>query len=217
MLRTGPALDLLAGPAHHVYATFGKRGLDLFLVLMALPFLLPLMLLIACAVALDGRTPFFVQDRLGRDWRRFRLYKFRTMVYDAEDRLRAHLAADPEARAEWDLHQKLRHDPRVTRVGHFLRATSMDELPQLINVMRGQMSLVGPRPMMVDQRDQYPGEDYAAMLPGLTGLWQVSERSTSSFAARADYDREYRRVQGLRTDLLTIARTFAVVARCTGV
>lgn len=217
MLRETTAIDLLADLPRQVYAGFGKRVLDSALILMALPFLVPLMVLIAILVATDGKNPIYTQKRLGRGWKQFRLIKFRTMQPEADKLLATYLDQNPEARAEWDLNQKLRHDPRITKVGRFLRRTSLDELPQLLNVLIGQMSLVGPRPMMVEQRDSYPGSDYAAMKPGLTGLWQVSERNGTTFAARAKYDREYLDTMGLRTDVLTIARTFRVVARCTGI
>lgn len=216
MLREVAAAGLLADLPQRIYTGFGKRVMDLGLIAMSLPFLLPLMLIIAFAIALDGKSPFYSQDRYGKDWKRFRLFKFRTMVYDADKRLAEYLADNQAAREEWEVNQKLRNDPRITRVGRVLRRTSLDELPQLINVAFGQMSLVGPRPMMIEQREYYPGEDYAAMHPGLTGLWQVSERNSTTFAARAEYDREYRETVGLRTDVLTIARTFRVVARCTG-
>ena len=199
-----------------IYSNGGKRALDTALILIALPFLVPVMLIVALAIMLDGGSPFYTQQRLGRDWKPFRLFKFRTMKTNADILLAEHLANDPEARAEWESDQKLRNDPRITRVGSFLRRSSLDELPQLINVLLGHMSLVGPRPMMPQQRALYPGVYYAAHRPGLTGLWQVSVRNGTTFAGRAVFDERYSREISLGLDLATILRTFQVVARCTG-
>jgi lipopolysaccharide/colanic/teichoic acid biosynthesis glycosyltransferase len=144
------------------------------------------------------------------------MLKIRTMVPDAETRLAAHLESDPEARQEWDSLQKLRRDPRVTRFGQFLRKSSLDELPQLWNVLKGDMSLVGPRPMMQNQRTLYPGQAYFAMRPGITGLWQISDRNRTTFADRALYDTLYRQQLGFWTDLRIIFATLRVVLRGTG-
>ncbi len=193
-----------------------KRALDLLVVAMvSLPVLLILLPLMAM-VALDGHSPFFVQERLGRGGRVFRMIKLRTMVPDADRVLAATLAADPVARAEWDHHQKLRRDPRVTPMGALLRRTSLDELPQLINVALGDMSLVGPRPMLPSQRAIYPGTEYFEMRPGITGFWQVSVRNESSFADRAAFDRRYHEELSLLTDLRVIWLTLGVVAAATG-
>lgn len=210
---SSPQIELYPGG---LYRNGGKRVLDTALILIALPFLLPLMALIAVAIMVDGRSPIYTQDRLGEGWKTFRLFKFRTMRPDADALLKAHLDANPAARAEWDRDQKLRNDPRITTVGRFLRKSSLDELPQLVNVLLGQMSLVGPRPMMPEQRVLYPGQYYAAHRPGLTGLWQVSIRNGSAFTARALYDERYSREVSLRLDLATIVQTFRVVARGTG-
>ncbi len=193
-----------------------KRALDLLAVLMvSLPVLLVLLPLVLL-VALDGGKPFFVQERLGRGGRVFRMIKLRTMVPDADRVLAATLAADPAARAEWDHHQKLRRDPRVTRIGGLLRRTSLDELPQLLNVALGHMSLVGPRPMLPSQREIYPGTEYFEMRPGITGFWQISERHESSFADRAAFDRRYHEEQSLLTDLRVLWATVGVVGAATG-
>lgn len=208
-----------AQPAAHrpdAYRHGLKRLLDVLAVLMvALPVLMVLLPLVAL-VALDGHSPFFVQERLGRGGRVFRMIKLRTMVPDADRVLAATLAADPQARAEWDHHQKLRHDPRVTPVGGLLRRTSLDELPQFINVALGHMSLVGPRPMLPSQRGIYPGTEYFDMRPGITGFWQVSVRNESSFAERAAWDRQYHEELSLGTDLRVMWRTLGVVAAATG-
>lgn len=193
-----------------------KRGLDVGLVFLALPIVVPVILFVALLVALDGGNPFFRQLRIGRGGKIFTMFKLRTMQVDAEARLQQHLAQDPRARAEWDAFQKLDNDPRVTKIGLFLRRSSMDELPQLWNVLIGDMSLVGPRPMMPEQRDLYPGQAYYELRPGITGLWQVSERNAATFAQRAEFDTAYERSLSFATDVSVLAATFAVVLRCTG-
>ena len=190
--------------------------LDIVFVLMAAPVVLPIVLILALLVARDGAAPFYLQDRVGRAGRVFRIWKLRTMVKDADARLEAHLAADPAARMEWDATQKLKDDPRITRLGRILRKSSLDELPQLWNVLKGDMSLVGPRPMMVSQRPLYGGRSYYALRPGVTGLWQISDRNECDFSARAGFDDIYERSVSLGTDLTVLARTVSVVVRGTG-
>ena len=199
-----------------LYARGGKRLLDVLLVLLGLPFVLPVMILIALAIRLEGGPVFYSQPRLGQGGRSFRFWKFRSMCPDADARLARHLAADPKARREWQVTQKLRRDPRVTRVGRVLRCTSLDELPQLWNVLAGDMSLVGPRPMMPDQRPLYPGRDYERLRPGITGPWQVSARNDVSFAARARFDSRYAGEVGLRTAVVILWRTVGAVVRGSG-
>lgn len=193
-----------------------KRALDLMLILVAVPFVLPLILLMAIAVKLDGGSAFYTQMRVGRGGKVFRMWKLRSMVINAEAKLEQHLAANPDARAEWNLTQKLRKDPRITRVGRVLRKTSMDELPQLWNVLMGNMSLVGPRPMMVSQQTLYPGKTYYALRPGITGLWQTAGRNKTSFEARADFDTRYGQTLSFRNDIGILIRTVSVVFRGTG-
>ncbi len=164
-------------PRGGIYRNHFKRVLDLSIVLMASVPVAFTVFLMAFIISLDGHKPLYFQDRIGRGGRVFRMFKLRTMVVDADRVLDAHLAADPAARAEWDHHQKLRHDPRITRIGRVLRRTSMDELPQLWNVFIGDMSIVGPRPMMRSQRVLYPGTEYYDMRPGITGYWQISVRN----------------------------------------
>lgn len=199
-----------------LYRRFGKRLLDLCLVLIAAPAILAVMLPLVIAVASDGGAPFYTQMRVGRGGRLYRMWKLRSMVPDADQLLAKHLAADEAARAEWSHSQKLRHDPRITAVGRVIRKTSLDELPQLWNVFRGDMSLVGPRPMMDSQRSLYQGRAYYRLRPGVTGLWQVAARNQSSFAARASFDTLYDRRVSLRHDLGLLAATVAVVCRGTG-
>lgn len=199
-----------------LYRNGGKRLFETILVLMAAPICLPLVLVLALLIALDGHNPFFVQLRIGRNGRVFRIWKLRTMVKNAQSQLEDHLAQDPEAREQWQRTQKLKQDPRITRLGRILRKTSVDELPQLLNVVNGTMALIGPRPMMVDQRHLYVGQTYRRLRPGITGLWQISARNESEFVARVRYDDEYYRTLSLRTDLRILARTVLVVLRGTG-
>lgn len=199
-----------------VYRGVAKRALDIMLVLLAtLPALmiaLPFVLL----VALDGRSPFYRQRRVGRNGAVFNMWKLRSMVPNADQMLEGYLAANPAARSEWDLTQKLRNDPRITKVGHLIRKTSIDELPQLWNVLKGDMSIVGPRPMMVDQQKIYPGTAYYALRPGITGFWQTSVRNESSFADRAQFDTDYLRQMSFLTDFRVMLRTVRVVVNGTG-
>ena len=199
-----------------VYARFVKRPLDILLVLLAAPIVLPVVLLLTLLIWWRGEKPFYTQMRVGRSGRNFRLWKLRTMVEDADQRLADYLAANPEAKAEWDLTQKLKNDPRITSTGLFLRKTSLDELPQLWNVLRGDMSIVGPRPMMPEQAQLYPGADYYHLRPGVTGLWQISDRNDSTFAARATFDARYAADLSFAEDVRIIAGTVGVVLRCTG-
>ena len=198
------------------YRNAFKRGLDILLVVVSLPVTLPLIALFALMVSFRGGHPFYAQARVGRGGRHFRMWKLRTMEPDAENSLERHLASDPKLRAEWDAHQKLRHDPRITSLGHLLRKSSLDELPQIWNVLRGDMSLVGPRPMMPNQQSLYVGRAYYRLRPGLTGLWQVSARNDSVFAYRAACDSRYDRRLCFWLDLKIILFTFIVVFRGTG-
>jgi lipopolysaccharide/colanic/teichoic acid biosynthesis glycosyltransferase len=199
-----------------LYRNGAKRAFDIAFTLLLAPLLVPLVGLLALLVMSDGYTPFYGQKRVGRGGRIYRMWKLRSMVPDAEAALDAHLAADPEARAEWEHHQKLRRDPRVTSVGRVLRALSLDELPQFWNVLRGEMSLVGPRPMMPDQVALYPGRSYFTLRPGITGPWQVSDRNATSFAARARFDNDYAEGLSFRSDLRLLLSTVKVVLRGTG-
>ncbi|WP_371158437.1 sugar transferase [Jannaschia sp. 2305UL9-9] len=199
-----------------LYSVYFKRILDVSLVIFSLPVVLPFIGIMALLVAMDGSNPFYSQIRLGRASRTFRIWKLRTMVPDADAKLREYLDAHPSARKEWGAKQKLTHDPRVTLIGRILRKTSIDELPQLYNVLTGDMSLVGPRPMMINQKSLYPGRAYFALRPGITGPWQVSDRHTSTFAARAKFDTEYYKTLSFAEDLRLLVATVRVVLRGTG-
>lgn len=192
----------------------GKRVFDFIAALLLAPFVAVAVLFLAALIfAVDGQPAFFGQMRVGRGGRLFRCWKLRTMVRDAEARLASVLESDPAAAEEWVLYQKLRNDPRVTPLGRFLRKTSLDELPQLWNVLRGEMSLVGPRPIVTDEIARY-GSDisfYCAVRPGVTGLWQVSGRSGTSYEERVAMDRRYVEERTLGGDVALIARTVMAV------
>ena len=199
-----------------IYSRYLKRVFDIAVLLLVAPSVLIVVSLLALLVRRDGGPAFYGQDRVGRNGRVFRCWKLRSMVIDAEAQLANHFDRDPAARAEWDTHQKLKNDPRITSVGRFLRKTSLDELPQLWNVLRGEMSLVGPRPILPEQRALYPGKAYYELRPGLTGFWQVGARNHSSFADRAVHDAEYSTRLSFATDLLVLLMTLRVVLRGTG-
>ncbi len=202
------------------YRRAGKRALDLALVSMALPVVLPVVALLWLLLWLEGGSGFYRQQRIGRGGRVFSCIKLRTMHRDAERQLRECLAADPLRAREWQEHQKLADDPRVTRLGRFLRRTSLDELPQLWNVLRGDMSLIGPRPFTPEQKriyDREPGaETYYRLRPGISGLWQVEARHNSAFRCRVAYDSRYEASLSLKTDLLILLRTVGAVLRASG-
>jgi len=170
-------------PRISFYRSYTKRVLDIVLVMLSLPVVLPIMVIGALLIMRDGHSPFYTQDRVGKGG-----------------------ATDQNAKAEWDATQKLKNDPRITAIGRLLRKSSVDELPQLLNVLKGDMSLVGPRPMMVEQEELYDGE----------GLWQVSDRNECDFADRVKFDDVYDRVVSFPVDIAVIMRTFAVVFRGTG-
>ena len=199
-----------------LYRRFVKRALDVIAVLFSAPVVVPLVLILAFLVAREGGRPFYSQFRVGKNGRPFRMWKLRTMVTDADARMTAYLDANPQARAEWDLNQKLRVDPRITRFGQVLRKTSLDELPQLWNVFCGDMSLVGPRPMMLNQQGMYPGKAYYLVRPGVTGLWQTTDRNQTSFEARAEFDNIYNDTLSFGADTRIILKTVGVVLKGTG-
>ncbi|WP_237267574.1 sugar transferase [Sulfitobacter alexandrii] len=217
---TAPLWDAAIARKHtpaKPYRNGFKRLMDLTLIVLAMPIWVPVIALCAIALWIEGGQPFYRQDRLGRRGKTFSIIKLRTMVRDADKVLLELLASDPAAKAEWDALQKLRNDPRITRVGRILRATSLDELPQLINVLKGEMSLVGPRPMMVDQLELYGNpKAYFAVRPGLTGLWQVSARNNNRFTYRHGVDEAYENALSLRLDMTILYKTVGVVLRQTG-
>ncbi len=199
------------------YARIVKRGLDIGLSSLAILLSLPVLLLLIVALWLEGGSPLYSQLRLGKDGKRFRMLKLRSMVPGAEAKLAACLAADPRLRAEWELTQKLKNDPRITRLGRFLRMTSLDELPQLFNVLKGDMSMIGPRPMLPEQLPLYLHPSaYLAVRPGISGLWQVTARNSDSFATRAQIDKTYVETLSPRGDMQILLATAGAVLRGTG-
>ena len=193
---------------------FAKRLIDLAFCLAFAPTLLAVTALISVLLVLDSGWPiFFSQKRIGRNGRTFKIWKFRTMVPDAEQVRQAYVAKSPELRKEWAENQKLKCDPRITRVGRVLRKTSLDELPQFWNIIRGEMSLVGPRPIVSEEvakyKQVYPL--YAKTTPGLTGLWQVSGRNQTTYTERLAFDAYYVRNWSVWMDIYLLARTLAVV------
>ena len=209
--------DGMAPRPGRLYHRRFKRWFDLLFTALAVVPVTLVVLFIAALVALDGGRPFYAQRRVGLAGRSFTMFKIRTMVPDADAVLERHLAENPADRIEWDHYQKLRHDPRITRIGRFLRRSSLDELPPFFNVLRGDMTLVGPRPFLPEQRAYYPGTEYYAMRPGITGFWQTSLRNEASFVQRAAFDRSYYHALSPKTDLQVIGRTLRVVLRGTGV
>jgi Undecaprenyl-phosphate galactose phosphotransferase WbaP len=191
-----------------------KRSLDLVLSLALLVLLAPLLALIAVLVRLDSRGPaLYRQNRVGQGESCFRVWKFRSMCRNADEVLRGYLERHPELAEEWRREQKLKRDPRITRIGRILRKTSLDELPQLLNVVRGEMSLVGPRPIVSNEIERYSGSFalYRQVVPGLTGLWQVSGRNQTTYQERVELDDYYVRNWSPWLDLYLLARTVRVV------
>ena len=190
-----------------------KRTIDVVGASAALLLFAPLLAFIYAVLVFSGGEPIFAQRRVGRNGDLFPCYKFRSMVKDASRVLTDHLEANPDARAEWDRSFKLESDPRVTWFGTVLRRTSMDELPQLFNVLRGDMSLVGPRPIVPSEIERYSDRIYAyyRCRPGITGLWQVSGRNLVGYETRVRLDALYARRQSVWVDLVILVRTVRVV------
>lgn len=195
-----------------------KRSMDMILTVMIILALAPALLLIAFMVRRDGGPAFFAHTRIGRNGEPFKCLKFRTMVMNADKILEDVLTEDAEAREEWERDFKLRNDPRITRLGRFLRTTSLDELPQLFNVLRGEMSLVGPRPIIRDEVCRYGGafHDYARCRPGITGAWQVSGRNDVSYTSRVKLDQDYAQFWSIGTDIAVLWKTVFVVIKRRG-
>ena len=211
--QSGPSI----GPRRSsIYRRWFKRPLDIVLVLLGSPFVLPIVLVLMVLVWRDGGRPFYSQLRVGKNGRHYRMWKLRSMVVDAEERLSTHLAENEAARQEWETTQKLRDDPRITPIGQFIRRSSLDELPQLWNVLKGDMSLIGPRPMLPCQEGMYECDAYYRIKPGITGYWQTEGRNETSFADRAWYDERYERDLNFANDAMVMFRTAGVVIRGTG-
>ena len=201
-----------------LYRRAGKRAFDVFLAVLLLPLIAPLVAVLWFVTTRDGGSGFFGHRRVGRNGKVFRCWKLRTMVVDAEQKLREHIRNNPEAAAEWAKDHKLNDDPRITRLGRFLRKTSLDELPQIWNVLKGEMSFVGPRPVVRVELHKYGIHRpvYLSMTPGITGLWQVSGRNDVTYSERVQLDVDYSNDLSLLTDLRLIAMTGLSVVGATG-
>ena len=199
--------------------SFLKRTVDITASAAALLLLSPVFLVTSLAIRKDSDGPaMFTQKRIGKDGKLFEIYKFRTMVPDADKKLFEMLEKDEKAREEYKLNKKLKNDPRITKLGNFLRKTSIDELPQLINVLKGDMSLVGPRPYLPREKKDM-GEYYDTIIeskPGITGLWQVSGRSNTTFEDRLEFDKEYTENKGFLYDMGLLTKTVGVVVKKNG-
>lgn len=195
------------------------RVVELVLCFAALVFMLPLLLVIAGLIKAESRGPaLFSQSRVGKGGEMFSCLKFRSMAVDSNERLARLLDADPFARLEWERTQKLTNDPRITRVGRFLRTSSLDELPQLLNVVRGEMSLVGPRPIVPAEISRYGRHmlAYQRVRPGISGLWQISGRSDTSYRRRVACDVLYVRRRGFLLNMKITLATIPVVLMSRG-
>lgn len=199
------------------YPAYGKRLLDIFGVLAGAAVVVPVVLLLALIIFLqDYKNPFYSQQRVGRKGKLYTMWKLRSMIPNAHQVLDEYLQSNPAAYTEWETTQKLKKDPRVTPLGRLIRASSLDELPQLWNVFIGDMSLIGPRPILPEQRDLYLGKAYTTLRPGITGLWQVSRRNEASFVTRAKLDEDYAHTLSFKTDIKILFLTVWVVFCATG-
>jgi len=219
-------LARVSAPRRHIVERVIKHIFDFMVASLLLAVLAVPLLIVALLVRADGGPALFAQNRVGGDGKVFRLFKFRTMHVDAERKLQEILGSDPAAQAEWDMHQKLDNDPRITWIGRFLRRTSLDELPQLLNVLIGEMSLVGPRPIVAGDPERYPsdadyaqGSDfryYALFRPGITGLWQVSGRNATTYRERVRLDRWYAMNWSIWLDFVIMFKTVKALIDRTG-
>lgn len=205
-------------PKSGAYAKFGKRAFDIAVTLACLPFILPVLAILWVIVRRDGGPFFFAHPRVGQGGEMFPCLKIRTMVMDADQVLADILENDPVRAKEWRTHFKLRDDPRVTKVGRILRATSLDELPQIVNVLKGEMSVVGPRPITSEELELYGdlADTYRAVRPGLTGPWQITGRRDNEFASRSRLDAEYVATMSFWKDLSILLRTVPEVLLAKG-
>lgn len=210
-LRQSAATPAAGSPA----LRFVRRALDIGTALAALIITTPLFVVVAvCSKLFDEGAVFFTQERVGRGGKLFRCYKFRTMHADAAERLDELLSTNGDFRSQWERDQKVPNDPRITRIGGFLRKTSLDELPQLMNVLKGDMSIIGPRPIVPEETIRY-GDAMPTVLsvrPGITGLWQVSGRNALPYPERVQLDLRYIDEQSLKLDSIVLLKTVATVA-----
>ncbi|KMK68023.1 glycosyl transferase [Puniceibacterium sp. IMCC21224] len=201
-----------------LYTMVVKRAFDLILAMVLLPIILPIIAVLWAFTVRDGGSGFYGHRRIGRHGQSFRCWKIRTMQINAEQRLKTYLVENPEAAAEWACGFKLTNDPRITRLGAFLRASSLDELPQIWNVLAGEMSFVGPRPVVRAELRRYGAmrTAYLSMRPGITGLWQVSGRNNVSYEERVMLDVTYVSTVSFLTDIKLLVKTARAVTDRTG-
>lgn len=203
-----------------VKRNFTKRLFDILFSIGAIVIMLPLLLICALAIAFTSKGPIiYGHKRIGRGGKPFTCYKFRTMYQDADKRLKELLESNILLNDEWNRSHKLKNDPRVTAIGRFLRRTSLDEFPQFWNVLRGDLSVVGPRPVVREELIKFYGSNASAVLqvrPGLTGLWQVSGRSETSYEKRVQLDLEYVEKSSLLLDLTIVAKTIPALLNSRG-
>lgn len=198
-----------------------KKIVDIIAGILGTILLVPLIAVVwfirICLHENDGPL-FFEQIRIGKNGKQFRMYKFRTMVMEADEKLYRYLEENPEAKKEYKKYKKLKHDPRITKLGNILRKTSLDEFPQFINVLKGEMSIVGPRPYLFKEKKDM-GEYYKKIIkckPGLTGIWQVSGRSDVTFQERLNMDIEYLNTRCTKLDIKLILKTFTKIFKKEG-
>lgn len=218
-VRPRPIGTIIRPAPKGFYRSWGKRVLDILSSAVAILLLSPVLLIVWALVRMDGGPGLYSQPRVGMNGKTFRCWKLRTMVVDADAALARMCDADPVIAKEWHENQKLEHDPRITRIGRILRASSIDELPQLFNVLMGDMSIVGPRPFISNQAELYNeagGRSYYTVRPGITGTWQVFGRSQTRFVDRVKFDTLYCRDISLWNDIYLIVMTVGVVLRRTG-
>lgn len=199
---------------------FVKRAIDIIGSIVGIIFLIPLTIVIGIAnLILKDKGPiFYTQERIGKNGKHFKMYKYRSMVVGADEKLREYLAENEEAREEYAKYKKLKHDPRITKVGKFIRKTSLDEFPQFINVLKGDMSLVGPRPYLPREREEINGffNYIMSCKPGITGFWQVSGRSETTFTERLEFDMQYYYKHNLKMDMRILKDTVVNVIKKEG-
>ena len=199
---------------------FVKRAIDIIGSIVGIIFLIPLTIVIGIAnLILKDKGPiFYTQERIGKNGKHFKMYKYRSMVVGADEKLREYLAENEEAREEYAKYKKLKHDPRITKMGAFLRKTSLDEFPQFINILKGEMSLVGPRPYLPREREEINGffNYIMSCKPGLTGFWQVNGRSDVTFTDRLEMDMQYYYKHNLKMDIKILKDTFVNVLKKEG-
>jgi len=197
-----------------------KRFMDIIGGIIGIIILIPLIIIVYIGnmISKDSGSVFYIQRRIGANGKYFKIYKFRTMVVGADKKIRKYLKENPEEAREYEKYKKLKNDPRITKFGMFLRKTSIDEFPQFINVLKGEMSLVGPRPYLTKEKKEM-GKYYRHIIkckPGLTGIWQVSGRSNVTFTDRLEMDMEYIKTKNIKTDIKLIFKTFAKIFKKEG-